>query len=68
MASDNEPIGIRQSHIDGELSIIGADGWPLTPAENAELFRRADNGNSLELLERVRDALRMSAKETDGAQ
>ncbi|MGO4649192.1 hypothetical protein AB4305_30255 [Nocardia sp. 2YAB30] len=68
MASDNEPIGIRQSYIDGTLSIIGADGWPYTPEETAELFREAKYGNSLELLERVRDGLRALARKSDGAQ
>ncbi|MEU7763659.1 hypothetical protein AB0B25_00820 [Nocardia sp. NPDC049190] len=67
MASDNQPIGIRHSHIDGTLSIIGADGWPLTAEETAELFQAADAGNSLELLERVRDALRVLAINADGA-
>ncbi|MEU7766445.1 hypothetical protein AB0B25_15110 [Nocardia sp. NPDC049190] len=46
MASDNEPIGIRHSHIDGELSIIGADGWPLSTEETAELFQEAADGDS----------------------
>ncbi|MEU7629815.1 hypothetical protein AB0C34_07475 [Nocardia sp. NPDC049220] len=68
MASDNEPIGIRQDHIDGSLSMIGADGWPLSPEETADLLRAADAGNSLELLERVRDALRALAREADGGQ
>ncbi|MEU7631414.1 hypothetical protein AB0C34_15710 [Nocardia sp. NPDC049220] len=67
MASDDEPIGVRHSHIDGTLSIIGADGWPLTPEETAELFQAADAGNSPELLERVRDALRVLARKPDGA-
>ncbi|WP_406268865.1 hypothetical protein OH799_25345 [Nocardia sp. NBC_00881] len=68
MTRDNEPIGIRQSYIDGSLSIIGADGWPYSPEETAELFREAKYGNTLELLERVRDGLRVLARQADGAQ
>ncbi|MGO4649886.1 hypothetical protein AB4305_33955 [Nocardia sp. 2YAB30] len=68
MASDSAPIGIRQCYIDGTLSIIGADGWPYTPEETAELFRDAKYGNTLELLERVRDGLRVLARKSDGPQ
>ncbi|WP_406270328.1 hypothetical protein OH799_28530 [Nocardia sp. NBC_00881] len=68
MTRDNEPIGIRQSHIDGTLSIIGADGWPYTPEETVELFRDAKYGNSLERLERVRDGLRALPRKSDGTQ
>ncbi|WP_406267451.1 hypothetical protein OH799_22350 [Nocardia sp. NBC_00881] len=64
----DEPIGVRQSYIDGTLSIIGADGWPYTPEETAELFREAKHGDSLELLERVCDGLRVLARKADGAQ
>ncbi|MEU7765883.1 hypothetical protein AB0B25_12245 [Nocardia sp. NPDC049190] len=66
--ADNELIGIRHSYIDGELSIIGADGWPLPPEETTELFQAASDGESLELLERVLDALRVLARKADGAQ
>ncbi|WP_327112118.1 hypothetical protein OHB12_27745 [Nocardia sp. NBC_01730] len=68
MPNDNEPIGIRQSHIDGTLSIIGADGWPYSPEETADLLREASGGQSLELLQRVSDALRALARKSDGAQ
>ncbi|MGO4649992.1 hypothetical protein AB4305_34520 [Nocardia sp. 2YAB30] len=68
MASDNEPIGIRQSHIDGTLSIIGADGWPYSPEETAELIRDTSVGRSLELLQRVSDALRALTRKSDGTQ
>lgn len=68
MTRENEPVGIRQSYIDGSLSIIGADGWPYTPEETAELFREAKDGDSLELLERVRDGLRVLVRKSNGAQ
>lgn len=68
MANDNEPIGIRQSHIDGTLSIIGADGWPYTPEETVDLLRDTSEGQSLEVLERVLDALCELARNSDGAQ
>ncbi|MGO4615324.1 hypothetical protein AB4305_12720 [Nocardia sp. 2YAB30] len=68
MPSDNEPIGIRQSHIDGTWSIIGADGWPYSPEETAELIRDTGGGQSLELLQRVSDALCALARKSDGAQ
>ncbi|MGO4649805.1 hypothetical protein AB4305_33515 [Nocardia sp. 2YAB30] len=68
MANDNEPIGIRHSHIDGTLSIIGADGWPYSPEETAELLGNTGGGQSLELLQRVSDALRALTRRSDGAQ
>ncbi|MGO4617940.1 hypothetical protein AB4305_30545 [Nocardia sp. 2YAB30] len=68
MPSNNEPIGIRQSHIDGTWSIIGADGWPYSPEETAELLSDISGDQSLELLQRIRDALRVLAKKSDGAQ
>ncbi|WP_406269700.1 hypothetical protein OH799_27175 [Nocardia sp. NBC_00881] len=68
MANDNEPIGIRQSFIDGTLSIIGADSWPYSPEEAAELLADISGGQSLELLQQVSDALRALARKADGAQ
>ncbi|MGO4649586.1 hypothetical protein AB4305_32330 [Nocardia sp. 2YAB30] len=68
MASDNEPLAIRHSHIDGTLSIIGADGWPLSLEETAELFQAADAGDCLVLLKQVRDTLRVLARKADGAE
>ncbi|WP_327110105.1 hypothetical protein OHB12_19985 [Nocardia sp. NBC_01730] len=68
MPNDNEPTGIRHSHIDGTLSIIGADGWPYSPEETADLLRDTSDGQSLELLQRVSDALRALTSKADGAQ
>ena len=66
MATDNEPIGIMQSHIDGTLSIIGADGWPLSPEETAELLTET-GVPSPEILWRVREALRALERKSDGS-
>ncbi|MEU4342302.1 hypothetical protein AB0H00_13700 [Nocardia sp. NPDC023852] len=68
MPNDNEPIGIGHSHIDGTLSIIGADGWPYSPEETAELLREAGEDQSLELVRHFFDALRALARKSDGAQ
>ncbi|MEU7629836.1 hypothetical protein AB0C34_07605 [Nocardia sp. NPDC049220] len=65
---NNEPIGIRHNHIDGTFEIIGADGWPLSPEETAELFQTDDDGDSLEVLERVRDTPHVFSRKADRAQ
>ncbi|MEU4341305.1 hypothetical protein AB0H00_08540 [Nocardia sp. NPDC023852] len=66
MANDTEPLGIRQSHIDGARSIIGAYGWPYSPEENAELLENISGGQSLELPQQVSAALRALTRKPDG--
>ncbi|WP_327111113.1 hypothetical protein OHB12_24825 [Nocardia sp. NBC_01730] len=68
MTRDNEPIGIRQSYVDGTLSIIGADGWPYSAEETADFLREASEDESLELLQLVRDALRALERKSGGTQ
>ncbi|MEU7630406.1 hypothetical protein AB0C34_10520 [Nocardia sp. NPDC049220] len=68
MPNNNDPIGISQSHFDGTLSIIGADGWPLSPEETAELLDDTSADQSPKLLQRVHDALRLPERKADDTQ
>ncbi|MGQ4619897.1 hypothetical protein [Nocardia sp. R7R-8] len=54
----SEPIGMMQSHFDGSTYIVGADGFPYTAQEYAELLRGANDGQSLDQLLRFAAALR----------
>lgn len=63
----SDPIGIMQSHIDGSVYIVGADGFPYAAEEYADLLREA-NDRSPEYLQRVADAIREWARPSDDAE